>query len=165
MGLGFQLAESLSGSYYRLDDSLKDHAIRVTLRIGVNGLRRFVRERKLEARGALFAEGLAERDPDGVAVEGTLAMRLFDERRVPYDLSFVGDDGQPYRLRGQRDFFVHDAIDSLTMLPVSLFAIAPGGDREVGRALLRFDPKTELRPFLKSFRPKVRVSRYASGLD
>lgn len=165
MGLGFQLAESLSGSFYRLDDSLKDHAIRITLRIGVNGLRRFVRERELEAKGTIVADTLATREPDGVALEGSLRMRLFDEKRVPYDLSFLGDDGHVYRLRGQRDFFVHDAIDSLTMLPMSLFVVDGTGDREVGRALLRFDPKTELRPFLTSFRPRLRVSRYASGID
>ncbi|MDB4943391.1 MAG: hypothetical protein JWP97_2925 [Labilithrix sp.] len=165
MGLGFQLAESLSGSYYRLDDSLTDHAIRVSLRLGVNGLRRFVRERKLEARGTVFAEKLAAREGDGVPLEGTLTMKLFDEKRVPYDLSFTGDDGLVYRLRGQRDFFVHDAVDSLTMLPASLFVVQETGDREVGRALLRFDPKTELGPLVKSFRPRLRVSRYASGID
>ncbi|CAN5914224.1 hypothetical protein BH11MYX4_BH11MYX4_02130 [soil metagenome] len=162
MGLGFQLAESFSGSYYRLDEPFRDHAIRVSLRLGVNGLRRFLKERRVEAKGLIFAEGLAARDPEGVPLEGSLVMKLFDEKRIPYDLSFEGDDGRTYRLRGQRDFFVHDAVDSLTILPASLYDDA---GVEAGRAVLRFDPKTDLGPLVKSFRPRVRVSRLASGLD
>lgn len=162
MGLGFQLAESFSGSYYRLAEPLRDHAIRISLRLGVNGLRRFLRERKVEARGVVFAEGLAARERQGVELAGSLTMRLFDEKRIPYDLSFEGDDGRAYRLRGQRDFFVHDAVDSLTILPASLYDDA---GVETGRAVLRFDPKNDLGPLVRSFRPRMRVSRLASGLD
>ena len=156
MGLGFELEESFSGSYYRLDEPLHDHAIRISLRLGVNGMRRFLRERKIEAVGTVFAEALAARSPDGVPLEGTLTMKLFDEKRIPYDLSFEGDDGQTYRLRGQRDFFLHDAMDSLTILPASLFDAA---GTEQGRAVLRFDPKTELPAMMRSFRPRIRGAR------
>ena len=159
MGLGFQLAESFSGSYYRLDEPLRDHGMRISLRLGVNGLRRFLRERRVEAKGLIFAEHLAERDPEGVPLEGTLTMKLFDEKRIPYDLSFEGDDGATYRIRGQRDFFMHDAVDSLTMLPASLYLASGGADVEIGRALLRFDPKTELPVLVKSFRPRVRIAK------
>lgn len=162
MGLGFELAESFSGSYYRLDEPFRDHAMRISLRLGVNGMRRFLRERKVEAKGLIFAERLAEREKDGVPLEGTLTMKLFDEKRIPYDLSFEGDDGCMYRLRGQRDFFMHNAMDSLTILPASLYDRA---GIETGRAMLRFDPKTDLGPLVKSFRPRVRVSRLASGVD
>jgi len=161
MGLGFQLAESFSGSFYRLDDPLRDHGMRISLRLGVNGMRRFLRERKVEARGRIFAEHLAERDPAGVPLEGTLTMKLFDEKRIPYDLSFEGDDGAMYRIRGQRDFFMHNAVDSLTILPASLYLAGI----ESGRAMLRFDPRNDLGALVKSFRPRVRASRLASGLD
>jgi len=162
MGLGFQLAESMSGSYYLLDEPLRDHALRFRLRLGVNGLRRFLRERKVDAKGLIHVEGLAERAPEGVELAGSLAMKLFDEKRIPYDLSFQGDNGRSYRLRGQRDFFMHDAVDSLTILPASLFDDA---GLEIGRAVLRFDPKNDLGALVKSFRPRMRVSRLASGLD
>jgi hypothetical protein len=161
MGFGFQLAEAFSGSYYRLDEPFRDHGMRISLRLGVNGMRRFLRERRVEAKGFIFAERLAEREKDGVPLEGTLTMKLFDEKRIPYDLSFEGDDGRPYRLRGQRDFFVHDAMDSLTILPASLYL----DGSETGRAMLRFDPKNDLGALVKSFRPRVRVSRLASGID
>jgi len=161
MGLGFELAESFSGSYYRLDEPLRDHGMRISLRLGVNGMRRFLRERKVEAKGTLYAERLAEREPGGVPLHGSLTMKLFDEKRIPYDLSFEGDDGLRYRLRGQRDFFVHAAVDSLTILPASLYDHA---GLETGRAVLRFDPKTNLGALVKSFRPRVRAS-WLSGKE
>jgi hypothetical protein len=160
MGLGFEMKESFSGSYYRLDEPLRDHAMRISLRLGVDGMRRFLRQRKVDASGTIFAENLAERSPEGVLLHGTLTMKLFDEKRIPYDLAFEGDDGRTWRLRGQRDFFVHDAVDSLTMLPASLYDDA---GVEAGRALLRFDPKTELPALVRSFRPRVRLGRLASG--
>lgn len=156
MGLGFEMKESFSGSYYRLDEPLVDHGIKIWLQLGVDGMRRFLRERKVVAEGRIFAEKLAERDPRGAPMWGTLTMKLFDEKRIPYDLTFEGDDRRTYRLRGQRDFFVHDAVDSLTILPVSLFDDA---NVETGRAVLRFDPKTELPTLVKSFRPRVRFAR------
>lgn len=161
MGLGFQLEESWSGSYYLLEDPLHDYAARLSLRLGVNGLRRFVRERRVEARGVVFLEKLVERRPEGIPAAGTLSMKLFDEKRIPYDLSFEADDATTLRLRGQRDFFMHDAMDSLTVLPASLYR----DGREIGRAVFRFDPKNDLGPLVKSFRPRFRISRYASALE
>lgn len=152
MGFGFELSESLSGSWYRLDDPTHDAAIRYTLCLGIDGFRRFLKERRLEARGTIFIEGLAEGDADeGRPLFGTLVWRLLDERRIPYDLELQGDDGKHYRLRGQRDFFVHDAIDSLTIFPASIY---DESGAEIGRATLRFDPRTELPVTLKSIRPR-----------
>jgi hypothetical protein len=157
MGLGFHLAEAFSGQYHLFEDPMRDHAIAIALRLDVDGMRRFLRERKIAAQGTVHADTLAK---DGRALEGSVAMRLFDERRVPYDLAFEGDDGRIYRLRGQRDFFVHDALSSLTVLPLSLYDDA---ENEIGRALLRFDPRTELRTTVKSFRPRVRVGLLSRG--
>jgi hypothetical protein len=158
---GFQLKESFSGSYYRLDDPLTDHAVRISLQWGVDGLRRFLRDRKVDALGTIWAEGIAERGGhEGVPLYGQLVMRLFDEKRIPYDLGFEADDGTTWQLRGQRDFFVHDAVDSLTMLPASLY---DGSGVEAARAMLRFDPKTELPALVRSFRPRVRMFRLSEG--
>ena len=60
MGLGFELAESITGHFHRFDDPMKDGVLRITLRLGVDGLRRFARERRIEADGVIVAEGLAE---------------------------------------------------------------------------------------------------------
>ena len=82
MGFGFQLKESFSGSYYRLDEPLLDHAIRISLRLGVDGMRRFVRDRKVEAEGMVFAEKLAEREPGGVRLWGSLTMKQIGRAHV-----------------------------------------------------------------------------------
>ena len=164
MTLGFELAESFSGSYYRLEEPLRDHPMRIVLRLGVSGMRRFLRERRVEAAGTVYADRLAEREPGGVPIHGSLTMKLFDEKRIPYDLSFEADDGRIVRLRGQRDFFVHDAVDSLTILPASLYDDA---GLEMARATLRFDLRTDLGALVKSFRPRLGASpltRAASAL-
>jgi hypothetical protein len=155
VAFGFEVTESLSGSWYRLDDPTTDRAIRYTLKLGVAGIRRFMKERRLEAKGTIFIEGLAEGEVDeGRPLFGTIVWRLIDEKRVPYDLELQGDDGKHYRLRGQRDFFLHDAVDSLTVLPASIY---DESGAELGRATLRFDARTELPKSLKSIRPRLFV--------
>lgn len=143
MGLGFHFAESLSGTYYLHADSVHDRAMNLSLRLGVDGIRQFARDRLATAEGTIEVEGITDRAP----VTGTVGMRLLDQKRVIYDLAF-----DRYRLRGQREFFVYDAIDSLTVLGASLYDEA---DVEIGRAMLRFDPRSELPAMLKSFRPHV----------
>ena len=154
MGLGFELAESLTGSYHRFDDPLVDHPVRISLRLGVDGLRRFARDRRVEARGVIHAGVLAENDAAGRPVHGSIAWKLLDENRVPYALTFEGDDGRTYHLRGQRDFFVYNVIGSLTTMHASLY---DADEREIGRAVLRFEPKMELPALLRSFRPRFQL--------
>lgn len=156
MGLGFELAEVLSGRFYRFDQPLEDRPIRIELRLAVDGLRRFARERTVRAEGVIVAESLAEDGGAGKPIEGTLAWKLLDENRIPYALSFEGDDGSTYHLRGQRDFFVFDALGSLLTLEASLF---DSHQREVGRAVFELEARTDLPALARSFRPRVRFGR------
>lgn len=156
MGLGFEIAESLTGTFHRFDEPLVDYAVRLSLRLGVNGLRRFALQRSLRVDGVIHADGLAENGGSGATVSGRVVWKLIDEQRVPYDLSFTGDDGATYHLRGQRDFFVHNAVRSLTMMAASLY---DASEKEIGRATLSFEPKMELPALLKSFRPRLRLGR------
>jgi hypothetical protein len=158
MGLGFDLAEAMTGSFHRFDDPMKDRVLRVTLRLGVDGLRRFARERRIAADGVILAEGLAENGGAGRTVRGTITWKLLDEKRVPYALTFAGDDDRTYHLRGQRDFFVHNATLSLTTMAASLY---DDGEHEIGRAVLHFEPRMELPALFKSFRPRLRVESLA----
>ena len=153
MGLGFELAESMTGTYHLFVAPLEAHAIRVSLRLGVDGLRRFVRRRRIDVEGLIHCEGLAENGGAGRLVTGSIAWRLLDEKRVPYDLAFEGDDGRAYRLRGQRDFFMHNVMGSLTTMEASLYV----SEREIGRAVVHFEPAQELPALLKTFRPRVRL--------
>lgn len=151
---GFELAESLAGAFHRFDDPLTDRPIRLSLKLAVDGLRRFARERYVDVDGVIFAEGLAENGGAGQRVTGRIVWKLIDEQRVPYALTFQGDDDATYHLRGQRDFFVYDAVGSLTTLTASLYDSA---DVEIGRARLRFEPENELPALLRSFRPRLRL--------
>lgn len=160
MVFGFDLSESLSGTYYRLDQPARDLAIRLALHVSIEGIRRFARERKARVEGTLYADELAEGDGTGKPVSGHLTWKLFDEKRIPYDLTFEGDDGRVYRLRGQRDFFLHDAVDSLTILPASLYDEAGA---ELARATLRYDPRTELPATLRSLRPRLRMALFSKS--
>lgn len=152
MGLGFELSESMTGTFHRFDEPLVDHVVRVTLRLGVDGVRRFARDRRIAADGQITAEGLAENGGAGTPVAGSVTWKLLDENRVPYALTFRGDDGKTYHLRGQRDFFIHDAVGSLTTMTASLYDEA---DVEIGRAVLSFEPQG-LPALLRSFRPRFR---------
>lgn len=155
MGLGFEYRERFEGSFYWLDDPLHDHPMSLEVRAQVDGLRRFGKTRVARVDGRIEAATIATEN-GGAEVRGEVALKLLDEKRVPYDLWFEGDDRATYRLRGQRDFYPYDALDSLTMLPASLY---DARGKEVGRALLRFDPRSQLARTLKSIRPTIRVFR------
>jgi hypothetical protein len=154
MGLGFEYSERLEGSFYWLDDPMSDHPMTLEVRARVDGLRRFAKTRVARVDGRIHAASIATAT-GGAEVRGEVALKLLDEKRVPYDLWFEGDDRKTYRLRGQRDFYPHDAFDSLSMLPASIY---DGEGLEVGRALLRSDARSELPRMLKSLRARVRFS-------
>ena len=158
MGLGFELSEAMTGSFHRFESPLDDRVVRITLRLGVDGMRRFARERRMEADGVITAEGLAENDGAGRTVNGAVTWKLLDQNRVHYALSFLGDDGVAYHLRGQRDFFLHNAIGSLTSMAASLY---DDEDQEIGRAILHFEPRMEIPSLVKSFRPRLRLKALA----
>jgi hypothetical protein len=154
MGLGFELAESLTGTYHRFDDPFQDRVVSIQLRLGVDGMRRFARERRIDAEGTILAEGLAENGGAGRSLLGTVTWKLLDENRVPYTLSFDGDDAKRYHLRGQRDFFLHNVALSMSTMQASLY---DDQEQEIGRAVLHFEPRVELPALLSSFRPRLRL--------
>lgn len=145
---GFELTESISGTWHAFDAPLVDRRVRVKMKLTVNGLRRFALEREIEIEGRIHAEALADDRP----LTGRIKWRLLDENRVFYELELDGDDGREYHIRGQRDFFMYNAIGSLTTMHASVY---DEDDREIGRAVLHFEPKLELPALLKTFRPRL----------
>ena len=145
MAPGFSFRETMSGSYWRLETPTDERAIAFTIDARAGDLRRFARDKTWRITGTVDAEGLATKQ----ALEGTLAFRLLDERRLPYRFQFVGDDGKDYELSGQKEWSGLAPIESMTLLPASLYG-ADGG--ELARATLRFDLRSDLASWLKSFR-------------
>jgi hypothetical protein len=142
---GFSFRETMSGSYWRLDAPADERAITFTIEARAHDLRRFARDKTWRITGTIDAEGLASRRP----LEGTLGFRLVDERRLPYRFDFVGDDGERYELSGQKEWSGLAPIESMTLLPASLY---DGGGEEMARATLRFDVRSDLGRWMKSFR-------------
>jgi len=140
--------ENMAGAYHLLARPLEDRSAELSLDVTIDRLRDFVRSPALRVEGSLSLEGVATERP----CTGKIGLRIVNEQRIPYDLNFQGDDGHDYRLYGQRDLTVPKLADALTVLPMSL---CDATGREVGRAVLRFDARTELKQLLKSIRVKV----------
>jgi hypothetical protein len=142
---GFSFRETMSGSYWLLDAPTDERAITFTIEARAADVRRFLRDRIWKVTGNVDAEGLATSRP----LEGTLTFKLLDERRLPYRFTFTGDDGAAYELSGQKEWSGLSPILSLTLLPATLY---DAGGRELGRATLRFDWRSDFGRWLKSFR-------------
>jgi hypothetical protein len=145
MTVGFQFRETMTGTYHMLATPLDERAISFTIGAKVDGLRQFLKDKLAAIEGEVDAEGLADKRP----LHGTLGLKLLDERRLPYEFTFKGNDDQDYRFRGQKDVSMIALTDSMTVLPASLY---DAHGNEIGRATLRFDVQHDLRSFLRSWK-------------
>lgn len=136
--------EDLGGAFYLLSDPLDERPARLSLEAHVDDLATFMLDRTVRLEGVVDLEGWADRR----RAEGTLAWRLFDERRLAYRLSFETNAGARCELRGQKEWTPASPVDSMTVLPAGLY---DGKGEEIGRATLRFDVKEDLRHLVASF--------------
>lgn len=148
MMAGFRFEETMRGSFYMLAHPEDERAIEFSIEARVDNLRRFARDLTARIRGVCSLEGICKH----ANLDGTLGLKLVRENRLPYDFSFVGEDGKKYRLRGEKNFVALGAIHSLTTLPASLY---DAEDEEIGRATLRFDLRSDWKKFMLSFRPRL----------
>ncbi|HZU82097.1 MAG TPA: hypothetical protein VE987_04230 [Polyangiaceae bacterium] len=145
MALGFSFRQSMSGTYWLLDAPTDERAIAFAIRAETRDLRALARQTTLRATGRIDADRLASGQP----VEGTLALRLLDGRRLAYRLGFRRDDGRACELSGLEEWSQLSPVESLTVLRASLY-----DDRgeEFARATLRFDVRSQWASLLKSIR-------------
>jgi hypothetical protein len=143
--LGFLYAESLRGTFYPLENPALERQMRLSLNVRIKSVAEFLKDRIGTVDGWLTMEGFA----DDVPVSGTIAFRWLDQYRLPYDLGFRANDGEPYRLRGQRNLNLFALEDSVTTLVSSLY----GADgREIMRANVTFDARSDMGKLLRSVR-------------
>jgi hypothetical protein len=142
---GFAFEETMRGSFHLLADPTVDRAAVLRLRASVSRLRSFVRDKTARIEGTVDMEGFATERP----LSGTLGLHLFDQRRLVYAFHFAADDGTEYSFRGQSEWRLSDVEGSLTVLPASLYDT---NGVELGRAVLRFDARSELRKLVGSFK-------------
>ena len=114
----------------------------VDVRVELRGSARagVLRTRTVEVEGTFDAIGFAAKRP----VYGALEISL---QGLEYELSFVADDGRPYRFVGQKRVRVFDLTASLSHLAGDL--IDPLG-RVIAQLDLRFDVQRDLGPFVRS---------------
>jgi hypothetical protein len=97
------------------------------------------------AVGKVRIDGIAKDAP----AEGTLELAPLGKRRIRYEFSFRGDDGQRYHFDGSKTIGGMSHTRGWTHLPGEL----RGEDGSlVGTARLRFSMKRHLRGLLGSFR-------------
>jgi hypothetical protein len=141
--------EHMTGSYHLLAEPLQDRIAELELVVSAKASRETLRAPALGVTGTVDLEGFATKRP----CEGKVALKIANEQRIPYDLRFTGDDGRPYQLFGQRDLSVPRLADALTTLQAS---VCDEKGREVARAVLRFDARSELGQLVRSIRVKLR---------
>jgi hypothetical protein len=103
-------------------------------------------KKTLSLSGSIDIGGIASDRPH----DGAVLVHWGNEQRIRYELSFVGDDGEHYRVVGQKDFMLIAPVRSLTTLPFTLYR----GEKlvEIGDGTVTLDAKKELGPTLKSIR-------------
>jgi hypothetical protein len=137
--------ETMSGAYHFVDKPHEERPMSFTIRARSAPLWRFLRHPEVEIEGEVFAPGLANHRH----VRGTLGLDVLRTRTLPYRFKFVGDDGRAYEFQGQKDVSPLALLETMTTLPGS---IRDENGVHVAVALLRFDARSDLSKFLKSFR-------------
>jgi hypothetical protein len=145
MKLAASFREWLSGSYWRLDAPTDERAIEVSLVTSAPDLGAALRDGTWHLAGQIDAEQLAT----SREVRGAVAFRLLDQRRIPYRFAFIGDDGQRYEARGQKEWSALAPFESVTLLAASLYDEA---GEEMARATLRFDLRADWARWVKGIR-------------
>jgi hypothetical protein len=148
MSAGFRFAETMRGGYHMLAHPERELPMEFSIEARVDGLRRFARDRTARITGVCSFDGLCRH----AQLDGTLGMKLLDDGRLPYDFTFRADDGKRYRFRGEKQISLANLRETMTVLPASLY---DDGGEEIGRAIVRFDVRHDLRDFLLSFRPRL----------
>src|SRR5688572_17087277 len=133
---GFEFRETMTGTWHRLDAPLDERPIQFTLRAQVDGLRRFLWRRVSEITVEIDAQGLA----DHRALRGTMEIDPLLGKKIVYDFTFVDNDGQEHRFHGEKEIEHARFMKTMTTLPATLWQ----GEREVGRAVLRFHVREDL---------------------
>lgn len=142
---GFEITETLAGRLRLARDGV-ERPIVVTIRGRSGPFANFLKRPLLAIAGAVDAPGFADHQPLTGSID---AGRVFAERRLVYAFTFRGDEGQAYTFAGEKALVESNLLTSFTLL---VGAIRDAGGALAGEALLRFDLRSDLVRFAKSFR-------------
>lgn len=143
--IGLSFRETMSGAYHLCATPDIDRPLHFTVEARLPSLRSLLTNAVLDLRGEIVAEGFA----DHKAVDGTLCIDPLRGKVLVYQLRFEGNDGQPYTFTGRKTLSKGGIVQAMTVLPGGLYGAS---GRKVATALLRFDLRSDLFKFLKSYR-------------
>jgi hypothetical protein len=146
--IGFEFQEIMSGSYTLTGKNDHTGEVRFQARAHAKSALAHLRDGMATLDGTIDMEHFA----DDVPFTGTIEIRPLLGKIIRYELSFVGNDGQPYRFAGQKDIQLGHFVATMTTLNGSFY---DARGNEIARATLHFDVKADLLPFLVSFKPAV----------
>ena len=139
----FEFHETMTGSL-RLLGEAKEAPMSFTIRARSQRLWASVGA-KIEIEGEVDAEGFA----DHRLLRGSIDAGAIFHRRIPYAFEFTGNDGAIYAFSGEKTLTPGALVVSFSVLPGEIRSMSGA---LVGRALLRFDVRSEALRYLKSFR-------------
>lgn len=141
---GLSFHETMSGGYHLCTSPDVDRPMSFTIRASAGALRSLLGNAVLTIEGAVVAEGFA----DHKRLEGTLTIDPLRAKILVYTFRFEGNDGAFYTFQGKKTLTEGGLLHAMTVLPGGIFD-ATGA--RVGEALLRFDLRSDLFKFLRSF--------------
>ncbi len=144
--MGFEFSETMAGTIEMDAEPGVRRPFKFEVTAHAASTRKHLGDGKAALRGVVHAPPIAS----GVDAEGTITIRPVGQRIIRYELSFVGDDGKPYELVGQKDIRWRDPLRTFTELPAE---ILDEDHRRVATCQTSFDVKNDLWSFLRSFRP------------
>lgn len=142
---GFEFCETMAGSFHLVSAPSEERPMSFTVRARSRGLLDFLRRPEVDIEGEIDAEGFA----DHRYLSGRLGLDIARTGTLPYAFEFTANDGRRYAFAGRKTLRAGDLVQSMTVLPGIL--VGDGG-AVIGEALLRFDLRSDLLRFLRSFR-------------
>ncbi len=146
--VGFEFQEVMSGTYTMIGHPGDQGEMRIQARVRAGDVLRHLRDGMATLEGTIDMERIA----DDVPFSGTIEIRPLTKKIIRYELSFTGNDGQPYRFAGQKDIRFSDFVTTMTTL---VGTVANGQGAEIAKATLHFDVRSDLLPFLVSWKPAL----------
>ncbi|HVK84634.1 MAG TPA: hypothetical protein VM513_11035 [Kofleriaceae bacterium] len=144
--MGFQFAETMAGTIEWDAAPGVRHPFKFEVTAQAESTRAHLRD------GRALLHGIVTAPPrvSGADAEGVITIRPIGQKIIRYELSFLGDDGTPYELVGQKDIRYLAPLKTFTYLPAE---ILDEDHRRVATCQTTFDLRRHWWSFVRSFRP------------
>lgn len=143
--IGLAFRETMSGGYHLATSPGEDRPMHFTVQARLPSLRSLLTNAVFSIDGEVHAQGFA----DHKVLHGTLVIDMLRGKVLVYQFDFQANDGQTYSYNGRKTIGEGSLVEAMTVLPGT---IHDKTGQTVGRALLRFDLRSDLFKFLSSYK-------------